>query len=36
MNIPNYLLLSQIDVNDQELLALKAIIKCIEDHELDD
>lgn len=36
MNIPNYLLLPQIDVNDRELIALKAVIKCIEDHKLDD
>ncbi|CAJ1948751.1 unnamed protein product [Sphenostylis stenocarpa] len=27
---------SQIDVNERELIALKAVIKCIEDHKLDD
>ncbi|KAK7386224.1 hypothetical protein VNO78_26286 [Psophocarpus tetragonolobus] len=27
---------AQIDVNDRELIALKAVIKCIEDHKLDD
>ncbi|RZC19906.1 FRIGIDA-like protein 3 isoform B [Glycine soja] len=26
----------KIDVNDRELIALKAVIKCIEDHKLDD
>ncbi|XP_020225842.1 FRIGIDA-like protein 3 [Cajanus cajan] len=27
---------AQIEVNDRELIALKAVIKCIEDHKLDD
>jgi len=35
-DIPNFLALSQIDVNERELIALKAVIKCIEDHKLDE
>ena len=35
LNILNDLLLFQIEVNDRELVALKAVIKCIEEHKLD-
>lgn len=36
VNIPNELLLSQIEFNERELMALKAVIKCIEEHKLDE
>jgi hypothetical protein len=36
VNIPNDLLFSQTEVNERELFALKAILKCIEEHKLDE